>query len=583
MNNLNLNVNEYTKNELLDIAGLEYNSNEEEINSKFSKLIKSKLNENNYEIAQFLHNAKNKLLEEKDDSNENESNEDESNENESNENNDNEIQAEQWLKNLYRKPITEGQNYKITDRENTVTTFNSGSRPVMTRARLGINTSTFSKFTQDSLNPTFSQTITKKICIRSTDRSLIVPFTTEYLPKYNNPFRIDESPSNFVVSLNETLHNVLSLKVESVSMSHSFYTFDKFYSSNYFYVYTCSNEDFLTTDLSFSCSKIYISSGTYSSGVDLVSQINLDLSNCVNNYLKDGSNNLLLTANVYDILTNDPKILFINSSNLYVKLLFYNKDIKNGNNFNSGLYANEDCSKCNNFFVENSSFYQQAEYTNNMGYNLGFRLEYEEWKQNIFDNSNNSSYDPSGVLYLTNNSQFKLSQIRDKYFLDTLDFNLSRTLNPCNSSNITTTLESINYKLLYWDISYNKYLYNEDINNVYFQLVNDNNSCYTISNVGYSLITTGDIFICIDDYQNNKSLNKLIFPNNTLIDVLGTISLGLNNLLVISNVKSIPREYFGPVKIDKLGIKLVDQRGNLVNLNGKDWVLNLSCEELYQY
>ena len=97
MNNLNLNVNEYTKNELLDIAELEYNSKEEEINSKFSKLIKSKLNENNYEIAQFLHNAKNKLLEDKDDSSENETNENETNEN------DNEIQAEQWLKNLYRK------------------------------------------------------------------------------------------------------------------------------------------------------------------------------------------------------------------------------------------------------------------------------------------------------------------------------------------------------------------------------------------------------------------------------------------------------------------------------------------------
>ena len=43
------------------------------------------------------------------------------------------------------------------------------------------------------------------------------------------------------------------------------------------------------------------------------------------------------------------------------------------------------------------------------------------------------------------------------------------------------------------------------------------------------------------------------------------------------------RVYFGPVNIDRMAVKLLDDKGNILNLNGNDWCLTLVCECLYQY
>ena len=43
------------------------------------------------------------------------------------------------------------------------------------------------------------------------------------------------------------------------------------------------------------------------------------------------------------------------------------------------------------------------------------------------------------------------------------------------------------------------------------------------------------------------------------------------------------RTYFGPVNIDKMRVKLLDDKGNVLNLNGCDWCVTLICDCLYQY
>lgn len=43
------------------------------------------------------------------------------------------------------------------------------------------------------------------------------------------------------------------------------------------------------------------------------------------------------------------------------------------------------------------------------------------------------------------------------------------------------------------------------------------------------------------------------------------------------------RVYFGPVDIERMRVKLIDDRGNIVDLNSMDWSLTLCVEELYQY
>ena len=43
------------------------------------------------------------------------------------------------------------------------------------------------------------------------------------------------------------------------------------------------------------------------------------------------------------------------------------------------------------------------------------------------------------------------------------------------------------------------------------------------------------------------------------------------------------RVYFGPVNIERLRIKLQDDKGNVVNLNGVEWSVTFISENLYQY
>jgi hypothetical protein len=43
------------------------------------------------------------------------------------------------------------------------------------------------------------------------------------------------------------------------------------------------------------------------------------------------------------------------------------------------------------------------------------------------------------------------------------------------------------------------------------------------------------------------------------------------------------RIYFGPVDIDRMRIRLLDDKGNVVDLHGGDWCITLISENLYQY
>jgi hypothetical protein len=43
------------------------------------------------------------------------------------------------------------------------------------------------------------------------------------------------------------------------------------------------------------------------------------------------------------------------------------------------------------------------------------------------------------------------------------------------------------------------------------------------------------------------------------------------------------RTYFGPVNIDRMAVKLLDDKGNILNLNGCDWCVTLIATCLYQY
>ena len=92
----------------------------------------------------------------------------------------------------------------------------------------------------------------------------------------------------------------------------------------------------------------------------------------------------------------------------------------------------------------------------------------------------------------------------------------------------------------------------------------------------------------INANNNNNTNYRVKAPTNN--DVLAIISVStvgtLTGQIKIDNGSALQlntRVYFGPVNIERLRIKLVNDKGNVVNLNGSDWCFTLICECLYQY
>ena len=72
-------------------------------------------------------------------------------------------------------------------------------------------------------------------------------------------------------------------------------------------------------------------------------------------------------------------------------------------------------------------------------------------------------------------------------------------------------------------------------------------------------------------------------------DVFALVPLKLaglaNNSVYVADggtLQNQERTYFGPVNISRMTVKLVNDRGELVNLNGADWSFSFICEQLYK-
>lgn len=98
--------------------------------------------------------------------------------------------------------------------------------------------------------------------------------------------------------------------------------------------------------------------------------------------------------------------------------------------------------------------------------------------------------------------------------------------------------------------------------------------------------TQAQLFTMNSIIDDRKELKKRIIAPTTS-DVLALIPIKKTNddMLVEFGVDLLQnkREYFGPVTIERLRVRLLDDKGNLVNLNKRDWSFSLHVEHLYQF
>ena len=98
-------------------------------------------------------------------------------------------------------------------------------------------------------------------------------------------------------------------------------------------------------------------------------------------------------------------------------------------------------------------------------------------------------------------------------------------------------------------------------------------------------------FLSIEDYQNNAHPSLMVAFNDYIIDKKIMTRLCLAPLRLGHDLSSretgfishrrTPRNYFKPVNIDKLTIKLFDEYGRIIDLNNMDWSLTVEFSKLY--
>lgn len=149
------------------------------------------------------------------------------------------------------------------------------------------------------------------------------------------------------------------------------------------------------------------------------------------------------------------------------------------------------------------------------------------------------------------------------------------------------------YKTMGWMIGFRKSFYTVTINNTYIDNTTSN-AVYegflrTESSFGSSVINY--VFLEVDDFQNNFPTNTIISASNTTNatylgkNILARITLTSNAYTVaIDNAQDNifkKREYFGPVKLEKMRIRLLNRFGDTIDMNENDYSFLLEVTQLY--
>jgi len=104
------------------------------------------------------------------------------------------------------------------------------------------------------------------------------------------------------------------------------------------------------------------------------------------------------------------------------------------------------------------------------------------------------------------------------------------------------------------------------------------------------LLTQSQIYTINEIFKNNDKTSNFRAKAPTSNDIFAILPVKTSGLqtgsLIVETSGSLQenkRVYFGPVNIERLRVKLVDDKGNVLNVNGADWTFTLICDCLYQY
>jgi hypothetical protein len=472
------------------------------------------------------------------------------------------IQQSHWFQDEALTQKDKNQTDKITDRVQKIDVFDNQHAP-MNREQIATTDVYQVPIKQDTLNPNLKNTIQRFINLDSQFRQLTSG--------------IDSTSTDYTLDLSDTLKNALNLSVYSYEIPYTWYTIDKAYGNTCFWILNGNNTI-----------PIYVPSGNYSSSEFVTTLTNsfTEAGFVPTTYPPNGpvtynSNNGLITLNLNGIEflgENIDRTIVSFTVSIETIILFYD--------FTGVLQCNNNCfSKSNRYF------------NNTLGWLMGYRLPY--YNVEVDGNIAPCVLNLTGTKYLmllvedynqnhvndtiVSISQFTSALKMPSYYSPDLPYTC-----------ITPAQKGNNLKEIVEEVKLQSLFDNQTTNASNGLLIAGKyNQDYTQTQIvlpsAPRTLTNAQIYSINQNADNKNNLTNHIFKAPTSSDILAILPIKpattIGTLIVefSGSLKDNTRTYFGPVNIERIAIKLLDDKGNVLNLNGNDWCVTLICECLYQY
>jgi hypothetical protein len=589
INSIDTNVANYTIPELMQIAMIS-ELNSVEIIQNTNKLI-SHFSSNsdggsyNPVLVKFFTDVQNQLLIAASNSNSSNSNSQnkKTGKNSQKQNNQKktiqEQQVSNWIQNEYLKQDDSVQRDKVTDRDQKIDIL-PGTHDTMKQQQLGVSNTYNVEVAQDNLNPTLKNTINRLMNLDSRYRQ-----SSSGNNNYNDGF--EGSSTNYTLDLSDPLVNVLSIRLYSYQIPFTWYNIDVQYGNTCFWI-TQPYTDGTVVNI-----PVTIPSGNYNSGALIVTALNQSFvamgfgarpGSGTNIFVSYSSVTGKITFDLYGAVfhglagTEYEGISF--TVDTTTEITFFD--------FTATLQCNPALNKC-----VNKTYYMDE----SLGWLLGFRVPFLNVAElDSFGNPGNT-----GVAVL--------NLYGTKYLILVIDdFNQ----NHINNTFVTISETSKQIKLpSYYSPDLPYVCLNggglgtgSNINSLVGSLNQNTDAGLLIedkANLGVvnvpvmvpsapRVLTQSQIYTINEIMKNN--LNRTNYktraptnPDMFSIIPIKTYGVQTGGLIVEfgGTLQDNKRTYFGPVNIERLKVQLLDDKGNVLNLNGADWSINMICECLYKY
>ena len=554
-NTVDTNVENYTPEELFTILELnEEYATKEDVNNKTDTYIQQFNNDGNTDMATFFQDIQ-FALNDYIDSIENTHNEDEVKEGANDETDyvysSAEKQTSNWFQNQSLKQNNEVQDNKITDRKQKVDVYNNPHLP-MKQEQLGVNNNFTVPVAQDTLNPNLENVTKRFICLDS---------------RYRQASGQNGVATDYTLDLSDPLLNAISLRLYSFQIPVGWYNIETYNCCFWIQFYDDNGYPIYFPGTTQNWVNISIPPGRYDS-TTLVTALNTALTD---QFIFWGTGHHIPVS--------------YNSTNSIITMYLYGGEYSQDLSLNLTINNNTRLT----FFDPNGDMKCASNCSTSLNYKntLGYLMGYTEISVPVLLNGNlaTSLLNLSGPQYLIlviddynqnhiNNGLIGITEYSNNlkmpsYYNPSMPVSCTAPTASAVQTSQVLQEDSILLTAQKLDITYKPSI--------------------TVLPTAPRILTQAQIYSINQITKNNENntIYKSVAPTTTdtfaIIPIKGNVGFGDVYTDFSGSVQDNKRTYFGPVRIDRLHIKLLDDKGNLLDLHGLDWSITLICENLYQY